>query len=433
MRTALIVPESLVISKNKLEIYKWDQMREFKSRKRLWSCPSLSLLTAAAMLPNDFLIDYIDLNYRNRIPEKYDAVFLSPSTSQVNHAYEIADSMRKQGTIVVMGGPHVSFLPEESLKHSDCVFVGEAEDTFNTFLQDLAKGNIKPIYMSQTYPDLKLSPIPRYDLVRMYPYKSIPVQTSRGCPHQCSFCISSKLYGEKFRRKPVEQVCKELDIIKSIWERPFIFFTDDNMFINSEYILELLDYLKKLKIRWYAFSDARVVEKPGLLKKMAESGCTQLLIGFESLSAENLIQINESKWKMRKLMNYRHIISEIQGYGIGVVGSFVLGLEEDTINVFEDLYNFVERTNLYATNITILTPFPGTKLYQMLQEENRIINDDWSKYNGFELNFIPKNIPISEFEEQFLQLYRKLDSEERINSIINYFKAIFSKKVQKLE
>jgi radical SAM superfamily enzyme YgiQ (UPF0313 family) len=430
MKAALIVPKSFLIAEDKKSLYHWDEYWEYKSKVRLWSCPSLSLLTVAAMFPADFEVDYIDLNYRDMPDKTYDLALFSPATPQVPAAYELAVKLRAQKTLILMGGPHVSFCLEEAQKYADVVFVGESEETFKTFLEDLQNGQLKPIYRCEAHPDLALCPVPRYELAKDYPYKSIPIQTSRGCPHQCVFCISSSLYGAKFRRKPLNKILEEITLIQKIWKRPFLFFTDDNMFFESRSMDGLLTYLKDAKLRWYCFTDLRVAENPELLLKLASSGCTQLLIGFESLSESNLAQINKSKWKLQKRAYYQKAIADIQSKGVGVVGSFVLGLDGDSPEVFEQLFNFICITKLYATNITILTPFPGTRLFKEFRQDGRIQTLDWSRYNGFELTYTPRNIDAPEFEKGFVNLYEQLNSDERINNLILYFKDIFNSNIE---
>ncbi|MEF2965929.1 radical SAM protein [Paenibacillus sp. M1] len=430
MKVAMIIPNDGSVSADILKNEKWEHLWEFQARKRLWSSPSLSLLTIAGMLPKDFDVDYIDLNYNRRITEQYELVFMSPSTPQTEAAYCLADELRANGTKVVMGGIHATVLPDEVLKHADTVFIGESEDTFSLFLSDLSERSTSRIYRSVQLPDLTVSPVPRYDLIRDYSYKSIPIQTSRGCPHQCDFCASSAIYGKKYRRKSIEQVKRELDAIVGIWPKPFIFFTDDNMFIDPRYSMELLKLLKQYGVRWYAFTDASVANKPELLKEMRLSGCSQLLIGFESLSNENLAQVDSAMWKRRKREDYARIIEIIQSHGIGVVGSFVLGFDADNVQTFEELYDFILETRLYATNITILTPFPGTSIHDKFVKDDRLVTKSWSSYNGFELTFKLRQLTHDEFIEAYDKLNERLNSRERIHQVINGFKKIYGKKEQ---
>ncbi len=398
---------------------------EYEARRRLWSCPSLSLLTVAAMLPEDAELSYIDLNYPAMADFRTDWVFLSPSTAQANQAYTAADAYRAAGAQVCMGGPHATVLPNEALRHADTVFIGEAEETFPQFLEDLKNGRHRKIYESSKFPALSSSPAPAYELAKKYPYKSIPLQTSRGCPHQCSFCLSSTIYGAKLRRKTADQVENELAKIKQNFTKPYIFFTDDNLLISKSWNRELLSIMKNSRMNWYAFSDASIADDDRLLASLRDAGCTQLLIGFESLHPDNLESLNKSHWKMHRLHTYKETVNRIQSHGIGVVGSFVVGMDHDTPAVFDILYDFVMETSLYATNITILTPFPGTKTYEIFQRENRLLTRDWSKYNGFELTFQPKNMTISECNRGYARLNEQLNSPKRINNIAEYFKSVF--------
>jgi len=428
MKAVFIIPEYTIALKEKNFIGKAENAWEFQARMRLWSCPSLSLLTIAGMMPEGSDIEYVDLNHTSEPDIQADWAFFSPASAQVLRAHQLADKLRSKGIKVAMGGPHVSVLPYEALLHSDVVFIGESEETFPEFLKDIERNKIKQIYKTSNFPELSLSPLPAYNLAKQYPYKSIPLQTSRGCPHQCSFCISSKIYGNKIRCKATTQLENELSFIKDTFGKPYIFFTDDNLFINKRRNDEFISIIKNHHINWYAFSDASIADDNELLSAIADAGCTQLLIGFESLCSENLKDLNQNHWKMKKLASYKEIISRIQSVGIGVVGSFVVGMENDTADVFDRLYEFIEETSLYATNITVLTPFPGTETYEKFKTEGRLLSEDWSAYNGFELTFKPNNMTIEEFEKGFWELNMRLNSTERMNRVINHFKTVFNNK-----
>ncbi len=428
MKAVFIVPEYSIASKDNNFFIKMDDDWEYHARSRLWSCPSLSLITIAGMMPKDSNIKYIDLNYTHEFEVDADWAFFSPATSQVNRAYKLADNLRSKGIKVAMGGPHVSFLPDEALLHSDVVFVGESENTFSEFLSNVDKNITKRIYKESRYPDLSLTPMPAYYLTKQYPYKSIPMQTSRGCPHQCSFCISSKIYGNKIRCKTSYQMDRDVQAIKDLFKKPYIFFTDDNLFIDKRRNDSFLSIMKNSHLNWYAFSDAGVADNTKLLSEIADAGCTQLLIGFESLCSENLQDLNKNSWKMKKLNFYKDIINRIQSFGIGVVGSFVVGMENDTVDVFENLYKFIEETSLYATNITILTPFPGTEIYEKFKREGRLLSNDWSVYNGFELTYKPNNMTIEELQKGYVDLNIKLNSTERMKRVIDHFKVVLTSK-----
>ena len=428
MKAVFIVPEYSIALKEKTLFDKIENTWEFQARMRLWSCPSLSLITIAGMMPEDSDIEYIDLNYTNEPEINADWAFFSPATAQVNRAYQLADKFRKKGIKVAMGGPHVTVLPDEAFQHADVIFIGEAEETFPAFLKDIETNKTKRIYKASSFSELSLSPLPAYHLAKQYPYKSVPIQTSRGCPHQCSFCISSKIYGNKIRCKTAAQLENELKKIKEVFGKPYVFFTDDNLFIDKRRNNDLIRIIKNTHINWYAFSDASIADDVRLLSEIADAGCTQLLIGFESLCSENLHGLNKDHWKMKKLDSYKDIIKRIQSLGIGVVGSFVVGMENDMPDVFDNLYEFIEETSLYATNITILTPFPGTETYDNFKREDRLISEDWSSYNGFELTFKPNNMTVEEFEKGYMSLNIRLNSADRMNKVINHFKTVFTNK-----
>ena len=428
MKSVFIVPEYSMISNEKYPVREIENAWEFQARMRLWSCPSLSLLTIAGMMPESCDIEYIDLNYTDEPDINADWTFFSPATAQANRTYQLADKLREKGSKIAMGGPHVSVLPFEALLHSDAVFIGESEETFPEFLKDIERNKIKQIYKTSSFPELPLSPMPAYRIAKKHPYKSIPIQTTRGCPHQCSFCISSMIYGNRIRCKTTAQFEHELETIKEVFGKPYVFFTDDNFFIDKRQNDDFISIIKNGHINWYAFSDASIADNIQLLSEIADAGCTQLLIGFESLCSENLHGLNQNQWKMKKLASYKEIINRIQSFGIGVVGSFVVGMENDTVDVFDKLYEFIEETSLYATNITVLTPFPGTETYKKYRSEGRLLSEDWSAYNGFELTFKPNKMTVEEFEKGFIDLNMRLNSTERMNNVINHFKAVFNNK-----
>lgn len=391
---------------------------EFKSRNRLWNTPNLGLLTVGAMLQEHFHVEYLDCNYEQLTHYKYEYVFMSPTTSQAKIAYQYANLFHRKGIKVVLGGAHVSALPQEAKQYADVIFIGESEGTINEFIQNPSKRNI---YHSEVHPELTQTPIPLFSKAVKYPYSSIPVQLSRGCPHQCSFCLSSTIYGKKVRIKSLQQVKKELTYIKSLYRNPFVFFTDDNFFFHQSYALAVLEILKEMQICWYAFTDISIYKKVKILNQLYESGCRKLLIGFESLNEKNLYTINQSGFKASKLHEYKEAIKTVQKRKIGVVGSFVLGLEEDCEETFDTLYQFILDTCIYGTNITIATPFPGTKFFYEVFGEKETY-PDWNQFDGFSLVRPLPNIKHDMFMFQYMKLIKKINSIERINKVFKFFR-----------
>lgn len=402
--------------------------------KVIASLPSLSLLTLAALTPPEFEVEYLeiaDLQEENSLPDDYDLVAISSFSAQIYEAYELADRYRRQNIPVVLGGLHVTALPEEAKEHCTSVVVGEGEPLWPQVLSDLENGRLEPYYIQSPLGsfNLKDAPIPRFDLLDPDKYNRLTVQTSRGCPHRCEFCASSILLTPKYKLKPVPKVIEEIEAIKRIWKRPFIEFADDNSFVDINHSKELLRALIKEKIRWFTETDISVAKDNELLGLMRDSGCKMVLIGLESPRKVSLngVELN-ANWKMKQREQYEKAIAGIQSYGIMVIGCFVLGLDGDTPDVFEEVDNFVKDSGLSDVQITFLTAFPGTPLYQRLLQEQRIIRDRaWELCTLFDINFVPKNMSIQELQEGFLWLAKTLYSQDETQARRRGFKRMLRK------
>ncbi|MBI3848767.1 MAG: B12-binding domain-containing radical SAM protein [Verrucomicrobia bacterium] len=387
--------------------------------KIIASMPSLGLLTLAGLTPEKFEVEYheiADLHQQNDLPNDFDLVAISTFTAQLKEAYMVADLFERKRIPVVMGGIPVSSLPDEVKEHCTSVVVGEGEPLWPLVLSDFERGGLKPFYV-QSPPggfDLRDAPMPRFDLLDPDKYNRITVQTSRGCPHKCEFCASSILLTPRYKLKPVEKVIAEIHEIKKIWSRPFIEFADDNSFVNPAHYKQLLRALAKEKLHWFTEADINVAKNDELLGLMRDSGCQQVLIGLESPRSASLNGVElKSNWKVRQQDRYREAIEKIQSYGITVNGCFILGLDGDTPDVFEDVLNFVRDSGLYEVQITFLTAFPGTPLYARLKREGRIIRDQaWELCTLFDINITPKNMTVDELQKGFLRLAKQIYSAE---------------------
>lgn len=428
MKIGFIALKNILLGKNFTDL--WKSEKELNAYKRLYTCPNLSLLTVAGLTESSIEVKYIDENISTiDFDEDFDIVCLSPVAQQINNAYETAKRFRERGVTVVIGGIHATVEPEEVKEHADSVIIGEAEGLWEQFLDDFREGRTKEFYRREpgNVVDLTKTPPPRYDILPdpKY-YKVISVQVTRGCPHDCEFCASAKLYGLKYRHKSVEQVVNEIKMIKEIWKNPYIYFTDDNMLVLREFSKELLRALIPLKIRWYAFSDISIADDEELLALLFKSGCTQMTIGLESLTPANLESLNKNNWKLKQLKRYPEMIAKIQSHGIGVFGSFVVGLDNDSTEVFKNVRDFVLDNNLFGTSFSVLTPFPGTRLYSRLSEEGRILDDNWDNYTCFDVVFEPRNMSIKELEEGFRWLYEEIYSPQVTSRRMRYFANIIS-------
>jgi radical SAM superfamily enzyme YgiQ (UPF0313 family) len=422
MRIALIVPRARLVSDDREYARLWDDLAEVEARRRLWRAPHLGLLTVAALIGERAEVVYLD---ENRAPldleGRYDYVLLSPVTSQAPRAYAIAGEFRGRGAGVIIGGVHASAVPDEAQAHADAVVVGEVEPVFDRLWRDMEAGRARGRYQGRGYPAMAGIIAPRYDLADPVFYRSVPVQTSRGCPHACEFCATTRLFGRRYRRKSRFQVLREVEAAAANWRRPFLFFTDDNMFLDRAFAREFLAALAPLRLSWSAFSDASVAGDDELLQLMARSGCRQVLIGFESLDPENLRGLDRTGYKLRQFPRYPEIIRAIQGHGIGVVGSFVVGLDHDTPGTFRALYDFILENHLYATNITVVTPFPGTTLFARMQAEGRLLGRGWHEYTGFQAVFRPRGMSADELERGLAWLYQEINAPDVIGRRLAHF------------
>jgi len=402
--------------------------------KVIASLPSLGLLTLAGLTPDRFEVEYheiADLRQGGEPPDHFDLVALSTFTAQLKEAYAVADHYLRRGIPVVMGGITVSSLPQEARNHCTSVVVGEGEPLWPEVLNDFENGCLKPCYVQSPRGqfDLREAPMPRFDLLDPDKYNRITVQTSRGCPHQCEFCASSILLTSRYKLKPVHKVIAEIKEIKKIWRRPFIEFADDNSFVHREHYKELLRELEKEDLRWFTEADVRVAQDDELLGLMRDSGCQQVLIGLETPRAASLSGLElKADWKARQQDFYKTAITKIQSYGITVNGCFILGLDADTPDVFDEVFDFVTESDLYEVQITFLTPFPGTPLYERLKREGRLIQDGaWELCTLFDINVRPKNMTVAELQSGFLDLGKRLYSDEQTAERRRKFKTMLKR------
>ena len=398
--------------------------------KIIASLPSLGLLTLAGMTPDRFEVEYLEVSdIKNviELPNSFDMVAISTYSAQIFEAYELAERYRNKGIKTVIGGPHVTCLPEEAKWHCDSVVIGEGEPSWLKLLSDCEKGALKPFYTSFDKDfDFKDAPMPRFELLDPGKYNRLTVQTSRGCPHRCEFCAASILISKKYKQKPAKKVLQEIKAIESIWEKPFIEFADDNTFINKGYWIDLLMELKNADVKWFTETDISVAENDRLLRLMRESGCQQVLIGFESPSQKGLDGLElSSNWKRKQLDRYRYAVENIQSHGITVNGCFILGLDGHDKGIFDEVWEFVKESGLYEVQITVMTAFPGTPLYKRLINEGRVLKDgDWAKCTLFDVNFQPKAMSVKELEKSFRDLAEKLYSAEFTHSRKSRYKTM---------
>lgn len=388
----------------------------FVERSRvIASLPSLSLLTLASLTPPDIAVDYRevrDLDEAGRLPDDYDLVAISSFSARIGDAYRLADRFRARGTPVVMGGLHVTALPDEARAHGATAVVGEGELSWPSVVEDFRRGRLRDLYRpppGESF-DLARAPMPRFDLLDFSRYNRLPVQTSRGCPHRCDFCASSILLTPRYTVKPVEKVLAEIRHIRERWNRPFIEFADDNSFVLKPHSRRLLAALRDEGVHWFTEADVAVADDPELLDAMRESGCRQVLIGLESPEAAGLDGVElRRNWKLRRLPDYEAAVRRIQSRGITVNGCFVLGLDGHTPEIFDRIYEFVARTGLYEVQLTVMTAFPGTPLHRRLEQEGRILAPGaWQLCTLFDVNHVPRGMSPERLQQGLIDLARRI-------------------------
>jgi radical SAM superfamily enzyme YgiQ (UPF0313 family) len=431
---ALISPRRSLWSKNSRIKAVFERNKEFL---KTWYSPSLSLLTIAAVTPARYGIELIDEEFETiDFQRKYDIVGISAMTQQASRAYEIADRYRSLGVTVAMGGIHATVLPEEALKHVDSVVVGEGEGLWKKFLHDWENGSILRRYENPPgfSTCLEDSPVPRYDLVKKDHFSEnkgyfhmIPIQATRGCPHDCCFCIVSRIYGKKIRKKNNTQIINELKRIRELFCNQLILFTDDNLFVDKSYTKILMKEMEPLKVHWVGQSDISVADDDELLRSAYQSGCMMLLIGFESLNQKSLEGINTNHWKMNQSKKYKEAVKKIQEHGIIVHAAFVVGFDEDDQSVFTKIRDF-SIANHCTGQYTILTPIPGSRQYEELRKEKRLLKEVfWDECNFFNVVFRPKMMTAEQIENGLVRLYNKLFSQSEFLKRAKYMKAIYKK------
>lgn len=391
----------------------------FVDRSRvIASLPSLGLLTLAGMTPPEIDMEYMDvpdLTKLDGLPGEFDVVAISSFTAQMNEAYELADRYRAAGTTVLLGGLQVTALPEEASQHADAIVRGEGEPSWPTMIRDLQHGHLQPVYDSRSRPfNMANSPMPRFDLLNQDHYNRMTVQTARGCPFSCEFCAASIRLSPYYRVKPIKNVIAEIKHIKEFQPEPLIEFADDNTFVNKRHGKALMRALQREHVKWFTETDVSVARDDELLALMRDAGCVQVLIGFESATRAGLKGIElKSDWKAKRFDEYMSAIDKIQGHGISVNGCFVLGMDNDSPECFENVVEFVRDSNLYDVQITMLTAFPGTPLYDRMQAEGRLLNETaWELCTLFDVNFKPKHMSSEYLESRFRWLVEEIYNQE---------------------
>jgi radical SAM superfamily enzyme YgiQ (UPF0313 family) len=355
-------------------------------KKNLRYAP-LTLTTLAAYVPPELNatieiidegIEDVDLNIET------DLIGMTVITGSSMRAYSLADHFRGRGIPVVLGGPHITLIPEDAQPHADSVVVGYAEDTWPQLLRDFAAGQMKSRYDQAPNLSLANRPFAKREMMKKQHYLTTHVfEATRACVHSCDFCVVPTAWGLKPFLKPVEEVVED---IKQHWARKIIFI-DLNLIADKEYAARLFEALIPLKLNWFGLSTTLLGKDIQLLELAARSGCTGLLMGFESITPENL---KRSLKGFNSPAQYKELTTLLHKHGITLMACFTFGLDSDTPDIFMQTAKFAIEAGIDLPRYAIVTPFPNTGLYKRLELEERILTKNWELYDAQHVVFQPK-------------------------------------------
>lgn len=386
---------------------------------KIHMAPPLGLLTVANILRKDHKVmleneNIAEINY----DDNPDIVAISVTVDTLPKAIEISKKFKEKGVTVIAGGIHITSSPKTIPKDSfDAICIGDAEGTWPNIIKDYENNSLKSVYRCE-----KLTPndivSPAYDFIGKdeYLYCNV-IHTSRGCPFKCDFCYNSSKE-HRYINRNIEDVIKDIEAVNS----KHVMFIDDNFVGNLEWTKKFLNAIKPMNIKWNAAVSINIAYNDELLDLMKECGCQSLFIGFESINPSSISDVHKVQ---NNIGNYEKAIKAIHDRGMMIHASFVFGLDGDTKETFKATLDWIVKNKIETVTSHILTPYPGTALYDRLKNENRIISDDLSLYNTASVVFKPNNLSKEELYSGYIWMYKE------IYSLKNIFKRIPEKNDQK--
>jgi radical SAM superfamily enzyme YgiQ (UPF0313 family) len=332
--------------------------------------------------------------------EQFDLVGITATTFSSQRAYDIADTFRKRGTKVVLGGVHACLMREECLQHADAVVDGEAEYVWPQVLKDAAADTLRQVYRQERSTDMDDVPIPRRDLLRQDPLVGM-VQATRGCNHACKFCYLPRVPWHKHRRRSPHRVYEEIKGMK----QKVIFFVDDNLFVDEDYAIALCEKIAPLKKAWSVQAPSTVTKNPRLLRAMQKSGCFFVQVGFQTVHPDSLKRAGVVQ---NKIENYRDVVRSFHQHGILVQGFFIFGFDNEDSGIFKTAEAHIKQMGIEDALLYILTPYPGTPVYDQLKTEGRLLSHQREHYGWANAVFKPARMTAGELEQGVQQTYENL-------------------------
>ena len=401
--------------------------------KRSWrriiaGYPIITLPHIASITPKKHSVKIINENYDDiDFDEDVDLIGITSYTMTAPRVYEIADEFRKRGKTVILGGYHPTAMPEESKQHADSVIKGMAETSWPRAIEDFEKGKLKPIYERDHDFDISKVPGLRRELIMHNPFLGA-IQTTRGCSNRCEFCAISSFCGNIIKQRPIKDVVQE---IKKMPNKLFIIH-DPHLTLHRKYAMELFKEIIKEKIHkgWVANGTADILGKVDekFLNLAHKAGCVEWFVGFESVNQEAL---NNIKKTHNKVEDFKKMIKRVHDYGMTIQGGIIFGFDEDTPDTFDTTIETINDWDIDVLEVNILTPYPGTPLFERLEKEGRILTRDWSRYNQVDVVFQPKNMTVEELylgsrkvAKEFYSIYNLIKKITKIIMINKRFSAI---------
>lgn len=364
--------------------------------------PPLGLATLAAycdaadeVILQDEHVEELQLNDSPQL------VIIQVYITNAFRAYKIADHYRKLGIWVCLGGLHVTSLPDEAMQHADSIFIGPGEDTFPRFLSDFRKGNAQKIYFNKERDITDLPPIRRELIKRQHYLVPNSIVVSRGCPHHCDFCYKDAFFekGKSFYHQRVDQALAEIDRLPG----RHLYFLDDHLIGNQKFASALFEGMRGMNRVFQGASTVDAILRGDLVEKAAQAGLRSVFIGFETLSETNLTFSNK---KQNLGRDYSRAIARLRDLGVMVNGSFVFGLDDDDQDVFKRTVDWGVENGLVTSTYHILTPYPGTRLYQQMQQQGRILHTDWEKYDTRQVVYQTKGLSAKQLQDGYNWAYK---------------------------